>query len=171
MPTSGEAYHALKDPFGLLHFRLDAYTVVESDAEVRSTTDENGERVRVRCGHRQKHGGPFHGVRATSQETSDRTRDVREGLDRVERHWIEDAGFIIVTCLCALVTVLSASFYSAYTCKDVATWKDCHERIEVVRVSAIQPVHEQVRRPPFGRGKNLQRGLWSTIASDFTTND
>jgi len=98
-------------------------TVIESNAEVRSTTRHELNGVCVRCVLGQYYRSTFQGV-GTSSSTRDATRKDGQRLFRSERDLVKNDGLVVVLH------------------KD-ATRDDSKEGIEVVGVRTLEPIHVQ----------------------------
>ena len=113
--------HALQRPLRRRGFRLRGDAIVKGDACVggRSTADQDGQWIRVRCMLRHEDGCAFERIRAAGLEVIDGTGNHGQLLRCCEGAFVQDPGFVVVGD------------------EDSAGWQDGQERIEVVRVSAI----------------------------------
>lgn len=138
--------HALQGPLRRRGFRLGGDAVVESDACVggRAAADQDGQGISVRCALRHEHGCAFERISAASLEVVDGTGDHGQLLRCCEGALVQDPGFVVVGD------------------EDSTGWQDGQERIEVVRVSAIEEIKVHYRVASDWVGKYLQRwDRWS----------
>ena len=110
-------------------------------------------------------------ARFTVEGVDDGTGHVRQRLDGVERHRVQDACLVVVAYRTLSEEPLYACHRAPHTHEDVATRKNVEEGVEVVGVRAVKPVHKEIRRTTLRRRKDLESGLRGTVAANLASHD
>ncbi len=143
-----ERRQALNLPLGGGSFRVDGHAVVDGVARTvgRTTADQNAKFLSIRVPLGKGNGCSLERIRATALVVVDGSRSVGQRLDGGKGGRVKDP---------RLVPVLD---------KDTTTGQDTDERVQVVGVGAVKPIH--VERLCSGVGQNLNRGSGGVVGAD-----
>ena len=147
-------YHSLNRPFGICRLWFDGYAVVNGDlgSRIRAATNHHFQRCSVGSflGHENR--SPFERITSSSGRVVDAGWNVGHCLHSVESNWVQDSGLVVVGN------------------KDAATWKNSKKWVQIVGISALQPVAE-LHISASRLRKNLKSWHGSTIGADLTSDD